>query len=251
MYVCILNQKGEKLLHQKVRSEPAAFLRLIKPYRRGVVAVECMFCWYWVSDLCADHGIPFALGHAYYMKVIHGGKSKHDKIDSYKIAALLRGGNLPMSYVYPSEMRATRDVLRRRMRFVRRRGGIMAHIQNTVTQYSLPPLEKRLDHPKNRSGLLEHFEDEDLQMSIAVDMQQLDSSPSGREWGWVHGQLEAGISEERIYLRLLERVCARRGADAPRYARRTLTRALRRVGSRAAYQLTPTTKPEEARLTKA
>jgi hypothetical protein len=31
------------------------------------------------------------------MKAIHGGKSKNDKIDSRKIAQLLRGGNLPPS----------------------------------------------------------------------------------------------------------------------------------------------------------
>jgi hypothetical protein len=35
-----------------------------------------------VADLCADQGIPFVLGHALYMKAIHGGKAKNDKIDS-------------------------------------------------------------------------------------------------------------------------------------------------------------------------
>jgi hypothetical protein len=37
-----------------------------------------MFCWYWLSDLCAEEKIPFALGHALYMKAIHGSKSKND-----------------------------------------------------------------------------------------------------------------------------------------------------------------------------
>jgi transposase len=49
------------------------------------------------------------------MKASHGGKTKSDKIDSHKIAALRRGGMFPMAYVYPQEMRATRDLLRRRM----------------------------------------------------------------------------------------------------------------------------------------
>jgi hypothetical protein len=31
----------------------------------------------------------FVLGHALYMKAIHGGKAKNDKIDSKKIAVLL------------------------------------------------------------------------------------------------------------------------------------------------------------------
>jgi hypothetical protein len=43
--------------------------------------------------------IPFVLGHALYMKAIHGGKAKNDRIDSRKIAVLLRGGAIPTAYV--------------------------------------------------------------------------------------------------------------------------------------------------------
>src|SRR5713226_4903088 len=68
----------------------------------------------WLADLCAREGIPFVLGHALYMKAIHGGKAKNDKIDAQKIAVLLRGGMLPQAYVYPAVMRATRDLLRHR-----------------------------------------------------------------------------------------------------------------------------------------
>jgi transposase len=100
MYVCILDGAGEIMVHQNIRTDPEAFLRIIAAYREDiVVAVECMFTWYWIADLCASERIPFVLGHALYMKAIHGGKSKNDKIDSHKIAALLRGGMLPQSYV--------------------------------------------------------------------------------------------------------------------------------------------------------
>jgi len=176
MYVCVLGRNGEPVVHRKLECDPDAFLRLIKPFRKDVVvAVECLFCWYWVADLCADQGIPFVLGHALYMKAIHGGKTKNDKIDSYKIAFLLRGGNLPQAYVYPRDMRATRDLLRRRLFFVRKRGELLAHIQNTNTQYHLDPFEKRIDQARNRDGLLEHFEDEDVQMSMAANMALIDS----------------------------------------------------------------------------
>jgi transposase len=67
-----------------------------------------------LADLCAQHGIEFVLGHALYMKALHGGKAKNDKIDSQKIAVLLRGGMIPVAYVYPPQMRSTRDLLRRR-----------------------------------------------------------------------------------------------------------------------------------------
>ena len=45
------------------------------------------------------------------MKAIHGDKAKNDKIDSYKIAKLLQGGNFPLVYQYPKNRRATRDLL--------------------------------------------------------------------------------------------------------------------------------------------
>ena len=61
-----------------------------------------MHCWYWVSDFCEDLSIDFILGHALYMKAIHGGKTKNDRIDSFKIANLIRGGNFPLAYVYPN-----------------------------------------------------------------------------------------------------------------------------------------------------
>ena len=55
----------------------------------------------------SKEGIEFVLGHALFMKAVHGGKAKNDKIDSHKIAVLLRGGSFPLAYVYPPEMRAT------------------------------------------------------------------------------------------------------------------------------------------------
>src|SRR5206468_5729763 len=83
---------------------------------------------------------PFALGHALAMKHIHGAKTKTDKIDAGKLAALLRGGLFPMGYVYPRAKRQTRDLLRRRSFFVRQRAQLIAHIVNTNTQFNLPPL---------------------------------------------------------------------------------------------------------------
>jgi hypothetical protein len=52
LYVCILNQAGEILLHQNMKASPEAFLRSITSYRAAIVmAVECFFTWYWLGDL--------------------------------------------------------------------------------------------------------------------------------------------------------------------------------------------------------
>ena len=109
-----------------------------------VVAVECLFAWYWVADLCREEKIPFVLGHALYMKAIHGGKAKNDDIDAEKIARLLKGGNIPVAYVYPKGLRETRDLLRRRMYFVRQRAALITHVQIVNAQYNLPEFSKKL-----------------------------------------------------------------------------------------------------------
>jgi transposase len=134
LYLCVLDAAGRKVLHKEVPSEPAALLDALAPYRASpsaspgglVIACECMFAWYWIADLCAREQIAFVLGHALYMKAIHGAKAKNDRIDSEKIANLLRGGNLPQAYVYPHGLRATRDLLRRRMFLVHKRAEFIA-----------------------------------------------------------------------------------------------------------------------------
>jgi len=171
MYLCILDQAGATLLHRNMTATPEALLKAIAPYREQIVlAAACMFTWYWLADLCADHGIPFVLGHALSMKAIHGGKATNDKIDAHKIAVLLRGGMLPQAYVYPAEMRATRDLLRRRMHLARTRGELLAHVHNTNSQYHLPAIGTKIAYKANRDGVAERFADPAVHKSIEVDL---------------------------------------------------------------------------------
>jgi transposase len=158
-------------MHRNMKAAPDPFLKAVAPYRDGlVVAVECIFTWYWLADLCAQEGIPFVLGHALYMTAIPGGKAKHDTIDSQKIAALLRGGMLPQAYVYPAELRATRDLLRRRTPLMRKRAELLAHVQNTNSQYNLPEIGKKIAYKANRDGVAERVADPAVHKSIEVDL---------------------------------------------------------------------------------
>jgi transposase len=177
MYTHILDAQGNTVFERNLPAEPAAFLEAVAPYRPGiVVGCECMFAWYWLADLCEDEQLPFALGHALYMKLIHGGKAKNDKIDAAKIAGLLRGGMFPMAYVYPRAKRGTRDLLRRRTFFVRHRAQLIAHIQNTNSQYNLPPITAKLVYAGNRSAdLAARFADSSVQRSIQADVDLIDA----------------------------------------------------------------------------
>ncbi len=175
LYVCIINQEGVICVHKEIPANPQMLHDLLEPYFGDVVVgVECMHCWYWVSDFCDDIGVDFILGHALYMKAIHGGKAKNDRIDSFKIAKLMRGGNFPLAYVYPKEMRATRDLLRRRMKIVRHGANLKAHVGNTTSQYNLPPNKVNLKNVSAREELKSTFPDGVVQRNIDLDMAILD-----------------------------------------------------------------------------
>lgn len=171
MYLCLLNRDGEILVHRNMPARPEPFLKAVAPYREDlVVCVDCLFPWYWLADLCAREGIPCVLGHALSMKAIHGGKANNDTSDAQKIAVLLRGGMLPQAYVYPADMRATRDLLRRRIPLRRKRAELLGHIQQTNRQYNLPDIGTKIAYKANRDGVAERFAEPAVQKSIAVDL---------------------------------------------------------------------------------
>ena len=178
LYVCILDRDGKILLHRPIPAEPERFLALLKPYGKDiVVGAECMFCWYWLADVCQDNEIPFVLGHALYMKAIHGGKAKNDRIDSKKIAHLLLGCNWPQAYVYPRAMRAMRDLLRRRMYFVRHRAEMVSHIRNTASQYNLPAVTGHLDRRGRWEEVCEHFPEGPVRETVTADLATVEHLP--------------------------------------------------------------------------
>jgi hypothetical protein len=59
--------------------------------------------------------------------------------------------------------------------------------------------------------------------------ERVDTSESGREWGWICGMLEADCDPHSVYSRLLDRARSRRGGDADRYARKTISRAIESI----------------------
>jgi transposase len=190
MHVCVLDAAGTVVLDRNLPCHFETLLQAIAPFRDGIViGVECMFGWYWLADRCAEHDIPFVVGHALYMKLIHGGKAKNDRLDASKIAHLLKGGNFPLSYAYPKGMRETRDLLRRRMYLVHKRAELITHLEILNAQNNLPPFGKKLSYAANRAELNipERFTDPSVKMSATLDLDLID-------------QLDELISKVELYL---------------------------------------------------
>jgi predicted NBD/HSP70 family sugar kinase len=53
MFICIIDNQGNTIAHKNIQTDPDCFLKIIAPYREDiVVAVECIFIWYWLTHLC-------------------------------------------------------------------------------------------------------------------------------------------------------------------------------------------------------
>ena len=155
MYVCILDAPARCSCTATCRRRRRRFSRSSAPYREDlVVAAECMFTWYWLADVCAAEGITFVLGHALAMKAIHGGKAKNDKIDSHKIAVPAARRAAAAGVCLPGGHAVDARSAPRRFHLVRKRGQLLAHIQNTRAQYNLPGLwaAARLSDQSRRRG---------------------------------------------------------------------------------------------------
>jgi hypothetical protein len=104
------------------------------------------------------------------MKAIHRGQATHETIDAHTIAVLRRGGMLPQASGYPAAMRATRDVLRRRIPRMRTRAELLAHLPHTHRQDHLPEIHQQLAYKATRAGVAERFPEPAVHKRIDVDL---------------------------------------------------------------------------------
>lgn len=59
------------------------------------------------------------------------------------------------------------------MHFMRKRSELLAHIQNTNSQYNLPSFEKSIARKRHRHHVAEHFPDPSVRKSIELDLELL------------------------------------------------------------------------------
>jgi transposase len=131
-----------------------------------------MFGWYWLADKCDEADIPFVLAHALYVKAIHGGKNKNDRIDSEKLTHLLRSNLIPPAYVYPAEGRPLRALLRQRVFYVWNRSALLARINShQLAQNRVPPRQTRRHNRQPWADQLLAAEDHPLrQVALKNDL---------------------------------------------------------------------------------
>jgi transposase len=111
-------------------------LRALDPFKdslKGVV-VESTFNWYWLVDGLQEHSYRVHLANPSGIQQYEGLKHTDDPWDSFWLAHMYRLGILPEGYIYPKEHRPVRDLVRRRLLFVRQRTAQILSLQSMISR---------------------------------------------------------------------------------------------------------------------
>ncbi len=145
MYLCLMDEPGNALVHRKIRDNCLDYLwTLVEPYADDLtICCESTCNWPILADFCEDHGIQFALGHAFYIKAVSQVKTKNDRVDSLRLAGLLRSNMLPVGYACPREIRPIRDLQRKRMKLVQKRTSLKTSLTVSTHMYGYDSHDQR------------------------------------------------------------------------------------------------------------
>lgn len=135
-YVGIIDQNDKRLFQKRIPNSLSRISVALKPFKKSIqgVVVESTYNWYWLVDGLQDEGYKVHLANPSAIKRYEGLKHSDDKWDSFWLAHLLRLNILPEGYIYPKEQRSVRDLLRRRLMFVRQRTSQILSLQSMITR---------------------------------------------------------------------------------------------------------------------
>ncbi len=135
-FVGVINGEDQRLYGKRHSNRLDDVLRALDPFQdslKGVV-VESTFNWYWLVDGLQEHGYPVHLANPSAIQQYKGLKHTDDKWDSFWLAHMYRLDILPEGYIYPKEHRAVRDLLRRRLLFVRHSTSHILSLQSMINR---------------------------------------------------------------------------------------------------------------------
>ena len=131
-----MDQDHKRLFGKRLPNSLDKVLMVLEPFKsdlKGVI-VESTYNWYWLVDGLQEHGHRVHLANPSAIKQYEGIKHTDDKWDSFWLAHMKHLNILPEGYIYPKEQRAVRDLLRRRLFFVKHRTSNILSLQSTITR---------------------------------------------------------------------------------------------------------------------
>jgi transposase len=135
-FVGVINAKDKILYGKRHANRLDDVLKALDPFKDSLqgVVVESTFNWYWLVDGLQEHGYPVHLANPSAIQQYEGLKHTDDPWDSFWLAHMHRLGILPEGYIYPKEHRPVRDLVRRRLLFVRQRTAQILSLQSMISR---------------------------------------------------------------------------------------------------------------------
>jgi len=135
-FIGVIDGKDKRLYSKRHGNQLEHVLKALKPFKKTMkgIAIESTYNWYWLVDGLEENGYKVHLANPAAIQSYSGLKHTDDKWDSFWLAHMLRLGLLPEGYIYPKKQRSVRDLLRRRLMFVRQRTAQLLSLQSMITR---------------------------------------------------------------------------------------------------------------------
>jgi transposase len=135
-YLAVIDENDHRLYKKRLPNRVDEVVSALEPFRETLegVVVESTYNWYWLVDGLQDNGYTLHLANPSAIKQYEGLKHTDDQWDSFWLAHMLRLQILPEGYIYPKDTRPVRDLLRRRLLFVRHRSAHILSLQSMITR---------------------------------------------------------------------------------------------------------------------
>jgi transposase len=160
-YIGIIDEKDQRLYQKRLPNRLGHILEALEPFKESLqgVVVESTYNWYWLVDGLQDEGYKVHLANPSAIKQYEGLKHTDDRWDSFWLAHMKRLNILKEGYIYPKEERPVRDILRRRLLFVRHRTSHILSLQSAITRNLSYKLSSREIKRLNQSDADQLFEE--------------------------------------------------------------------------------------------
>ncbi len=137
-YLGIIDNRDKRLYAKRLPNRLDTIQSALQPFRKSLagIVVESTYNWDWLVDGLQSAGFKVHLANPSAIKQYEGLKHTDDQWDSFRLAHMLQLGILPEGYIYPRQDRPIRDLLRRRLLFVRQRSAQILSLQSLQSMVS-------------------------------------------------------------------------------------------------------------------
>ena len=134
--VTVTDDEDRVVAEKRVPNDLPKILGLLMPWKEELagVVVESTYNWYWLVDGLQAAGFTVHLANKSAIKRYDGLKHSGDESDARYLAHLLRLDILPTGTILPPDVRAVRDLARKRMQLVRSRTMHILAVENIIAR---------------------------------------------------------------------------------------------------------------------